>query len=229
MGKYFWMVAGIGFFSIFIQQISERSPVIFEAFSTDRADPIVEVAGLEPQIEIMREIAGEQGWTTICEGKSGELTVLHFAQTLWGRLSTGENDDATSDLMGGLGLLSSGGMNSMSRSGAREHGCDHPPDHFLSPILSGHEYDAHVEDGDIPLAFGTVEELQPVLDITESCGLVGARVREFAEGEREALRVEEDPSLVVVSIDHSPDLSAAEFYCAGALISRYFSGLEDTN
>ncbi len=210
----FWIIAAIGLGSILIVQVSEQSPRFPEVFTESDSDRVIEVTGLPPQIAVIREIASDAGWNTVCENTSGEVTTLHFAPGLWARIDP--NDEVAGEL-----VMIAGSTSQMSRGQAKRGGCNQPQTGTSYSVGDG------PESKNVPIAYGLREELGPVVEIADACGVKQTRIRAFEPDEWGLLGIEEDPSIFVLSVDDIANSSDAQLMCAGALINRHYAELEN--
>lgn len=189
---------------IFVLGFAARSPIVFEAFAKNDDDFLMQLAGMPPQTDHMRAYADEQGWDVVCEGTSDGRTVLHFAPNIWLRLNDrGEHETHFMAEMAQVGL--SGGTITRRRSKAQ--GCDRYSG-WISPA----------EDmRDVPVGYGTREDLEPLLPIVRECGVKDARIREFTAEERESFGLMGVPEAMALAVEADGDLSGYHLTCAGAM------------
>lgn len=210
----FWIIAALGLGSILIYQVSEQSPRVPEVLFESDSDRVIEVTGLPPQIAVLREIASDAGWNIVCEDTSGEVTTLHLAPGLWARINP--DDEIAGEL-----VMIAGSTSQMSRGQSERRGCNQPQTGTSYSVADG------PESKNLPIAYGTREELGPVVEIANACGVKQARIRAFEPDEWELLGIEEDPSMFVFSVDDIANSSDAQLMCAGALINRHYAELEN--
>lgn len=134
----------------------------------------VTVAGMEPQITLIREVADEHGWVVACEGKSGKMTALGLSPSIWPWSS--ESKDIEEELIFISGFLSSGPSSMFQEK--EDCGLAAYESHSLQPVE---------EATDQILAIGTAEELVAYQEIAKSCELAGTRVQPITQTDRELL------------------------------------------
>jgi hypothetical protein len=122
-------------------------------------DPLVsvDVAGMEPQIAIIRHGAAERGWRISCEGRSGEERVI--------RLVFPSGTDAATVVAALEGLGSSTLYYSVERPAPES--CDQP--------------EPRGEPASPPvrvLGIGPRDVIEPLVSVARACGFVGAALRD---------------------------------------------------
>lgn len=129
------------------------------------APPIaVDVAGMEPQLAVVRRDVAERGWGIGCEGRSGEERVIRIV------FPAGTSEaaiDAYFDPYHHLG------------SSFRYYRAEDPPPRGCDrePSVSGSSTPWRV------LAIGPREMLEPLVPIARSCGFAAAAVRSRRDGD----------------------------------------------
>ncbi len=155
MKHAFWIVAIIGLGMVgFVQFSNQEGP-----------ERSFLVTGMQPQVDLMREIAKDEGWSITCEGKSGEMTVLRLSPGFFAGANSAEALDER------LSLIASS-TSGLTRAEAELSTCDVDPPQLSSP------------DGDYvnpAMAFGTLEMLDPYLEVARSCGFGDAAILPISE------------------------------------------------
>ena len=149
MDRVFWIVAvlGIGLVS-YVQLSDARGP-----------SKGLLVTGMSPQIEIIRDIASEEGWRIACEGTSGEMIAL------WVEPGFFADEDSEIDVRGKLSDLAS----TTSATKTAECSTKAPTGSIDHPTANP------------PLVLGDEKMLQPYLDLAKSCGFGDAVIAPIAE------------------------------------------------
>ena len=205
--KYlFWIFAVISLGVIGLQQHIEKVGNVSDIWDYDPYTRAIEVAGMHPQIELMKAVADDYSWEVRCEGMSGSMTVLHLVPKLWAWPSSDE------ELSGELAAIATG-----TGSPTQKEACDYPSDHF-GAVTGDPEFDA--------LAFGTREELEPLVPIAQDCEVQGAQVRPITEAERVYLGTELDDKLLVLGVDPDRGHDHGPIMCALIMANRLLAEAE---
>ena len=118
-------------------------------------------AGMPPQIDLIEDIASENGWTIDCRGRSDEMTVVRLAPGWWPAKGSHQDMDRS------LRSVASSVVPAADHRSAKG-GCDLPTDHVSLPIDG--------TEKSILFAVGPQDVLARYLRIARECGVEGARV-----------------------------------------------------
>jgi len=200
--KYvFWILAvlSIGLIAVYEQIEAFGNPA--ELLDYDPYVRAIEVAGMPPQIKLIREAADEYGWEVRCEGTSGHMTVLHFVPKFWAWPGSDQNFH---DELAAVSTTTGSPMN--------KDVCDYPRDHFIGVPVN--------ERNDIAIAFGTREELKVVRPIAAACGLKGVRLRRLTNAENEFCEADSPERLFALSVDFETDDAGGPMMCTAIMANR---------
>jgi hypothetical protein len=141
--------------------------VVLLALAAAASGPlVVDIAGMRPQLNVIRAEAAKNDWTIICTGRSGEEGVL--------RLHAGQGRP-TDSLHSFLDDPSRVGSSEWVDGFGGERlpaSCNHNP-----PVVSGGGATAGV------LAAGSHDELRPALRVARQCGYSKAVIRPWLKGD----------------------------------------------
>lgn len=191
-----------------IAQILEEDPDYFA--HPAKSDGYLSAAGMEPQIELIREIADDHGWEVVCEGTSGEMTTLALGPTWWPWRS---NPQTVSEV---IFVVATGG--GTTRNAPEDPNCGYSGGF-------GEPKSWHDESRDIPIAIAPADEVGPYLAIARACGFAQARTAPLAAEDRAFLldngwdAYPEDWLAVYIGADEYE--RGGPMMCAGTMIGRY--------
>ena len=136
--------------------------------SVAAASPVaVDVAGMAPQLAIIRRDAAERGWRISCEGRSGEEGTLRLAFPPDVRRESVEAYFDPNHYVGSSAYF-------YSRADELPEHCDHDPTRIIS-----------AESSQV-LAAGPRDTLAPLVGLARDCGFGAALVRERREADIQA-------------------------------------------
>jgi hypothetical protein len=116
-----------------------------------------DVAGMEPQLSIIRRDAAERGWRISCEGRSGEERVIRIV------FPTPTSQASIAPYFDHLGSS----MRYYSREQPAPEGCD--------------QSEPQIATGSAPvrmLEIGPRSRIEPLVSVARACGYAGAALRE---------------------------------------------------
>lgn len=161
------------------------------------------VAGMEPQIKLVREIVLEEGWQISCEGRSGEMTTLLIFSTRGKQSGSVEEIDEKLFEVGSSTTAVFG-------SDIRNKSCNIQP-----PAVTSDR-----PDQDSPLAFGSREDLSTYLDTAISCGFRDARLAPISSADADILQFEVPSDWVALYGGKNSDSRYGPSICYLKMIER---------
>lgn len=203
MHRVFWIIAILVVSSVLL--FGRVQAGSFRSFSEIWEGPsgAIVVTGLEPQIQLIEQVAGSNGWGVDCKRPDGQLTLVQLTPSFWARFS--EEPDWQSE----LSLLATSTAKLRAPSGGKaECGAGNPMSSSRSLDPEGSQ--------DILIGYGTDAELEPVFRIAKLCGLSGLQLRPLTDPEKAWVGdlVSPDRQGVGVVLDNS---NKNEYVCFGAL------------
>ena len=201
MAKPFWAIAILFFGTLGLSQWLATAEI--------KIDGAILASGMEPQVELIRKIASENGWKIECEGTSSRMTVLRIAP---GILPWKASEDALwNELSAVATSLSSAARIASTTS------CDLPADQFK---LTWNDPDS--PDSKVIFGVGPREELEPLLSIARACEIIGARLTDGPPAEQDVYLGEVPSDWVGLEIDPKLNLEAGPAECLILLGNREF-------
>ena len=149
---------------------------------------IVDIAGMPPQLNVIRSAAAKNGWAIICEGRSGEEGTLRL------RARRGASSEALRIFVDDPNRVGSGDWVDGFGGDHLPTSCDHEP-----PVVSGDGEELSV------LEAGLAAEVGPALPIAKACGYSLAVIRLWRDTDMPG--VQKPAAEEWVSLDAGPNAS----------------------
>jgi hypothetical protein len=171
------------------------------------SDGAILALGMQPQVELMREIASDNGWTAGCQGKSGSMIVLRITPGILPWKSS--NDALWEELSPVATSLSSAPRSPNTAS------CDLPADH----------YEAIWTDPDKKQIAGVGPriEMEPLITIAQACDVKGARLTDGPPAQQDIYEEDIPSDWVGIEIDPRLNPETGPFSCFMILANREFN------
>lgn len=164
--KYiFWSLCAFGLAAVFVVQ----------RLSEEEDQHAIIVAGMAPQLDVIREIADGAGWRANCEGTAGEMTTLRFAPGLWAD-DASAGQDALYDAFSRVASLT----NIVTGEQATGPDCSLPAPEIVS----------EPSGAPLALAVGTPDELAAYQEIAASCTIAETSIGPVTDDYRAMVETE---------------------------------------
>jgi len=170
MERAFWIIAVLGLGTIIGSRFVDASA--FEAI-WDGPEGAIVARGLPPQIELITKAAEDSGWAVKCEAIDGELTVVEFTPTLQAHFRSGQEAYERVSIF----ATSSAYLNYPSVDGEK---CGSGPSGASKGV-------GHSTLDEVLAGYGTLAELEPLMQVAEQCDLRDLRMRPLTKDEVEWL------------------------------------------
>ena len=196
MAKPFWAIAIIMIELIGAQQW-------FATTETEVDSAILEM-GVDPQSELIRQIASENGWTVECEGSFGRMTVLRLSSRIipW----KASEEAIWSDLSSVATSLSAAARIADTTA------CNVPANHL--------RINWDDPDDKVIVGVGPPEMLEPLIAIDQASEVAGARLPEEPPAQQTVYSGEVPNDWVGLDVDPSLNLETGPFSYLLLLSSR---------
>ena len=141
---------------------------MFLAFvgGTSAAPLVVDISGMPPQLEVIRNAAIRNGWKVTCEGRSGEEGVVRLSAP------AGQSSDRLRAFVDDPNRVGSGDWVDGFGGDRLTASCDHAP-----PVVAGDRESIRV------LEAGLAAEVGPALPIAKACGYSDAVIRPWRDSD----------------------------------------------
>jgi hypothetical protein len=164
--------------------------ILLLALAAATAGPlIVDIAGMPPQLEVIRNAAVRNGWKVTCEGRSGEEGVIRLSAP------SGESSDRLRAFVDDPNRVGSGDWVNGFGGDHLTASCDHEP-----PVVQGDGESISV------LEAGLAAEVGPALEIATACGYANAVIRPWLDSDMPGAT--KPASQEWVSLDAGPNASS---------------------
>lgn len=202
MAKPFWALGIIALSLLLLSQ--------WFASGNAKPDDAILASGMTPQVELVREIAAENGWKVTCVGRTRRMTVLRIVPGLlpW----KASHDEIWDELVHISTSLSNAPRISL------ESGCDLPASTYESTWTD--------PEKKAIIGVGPIEELEPLLAIARECEVRGARLTEGPPTQQNFYSGDVPEDWVGLEVDPRLNLETGPFSCLVQLANREFSASE---
>jgi hypothetical protein len=145
--------------------LAATPPAAAAAPAADRSPPVaVDVAGMAPQLAVIRSDAAGRGWRITCEGNSGEERVIRIA------FPAGTSRETVMAYFGPGMIGSTMSYYSLARPAPESCDRQEPGQGSGDPVRL--------------LGFGPRAVIEPLVGVARSCGYAGAGIRVRRRGDR---------------------------------------------
>ncbi|GAA5045735.1 hypothetical protein GCM10023208_00500 [Erythrobacter westpacificensis] len=205
MSRPFWALAIVALVLVGASQWVSRTGTWENGATGD--DGAIMALGMQSQIDLMREVASDNGWTVDCEGTSGSMTVLRMTP---GFLPWKSSNDAVWKELSPVATA----LSSVPRS-AEPAGCD-----LSSSFYEGNWIE--VDEKQI-IGVGPRNEMEPMIAIAESCEAKGVRLTDGPPARQDIYAGDIPSDWVGVQIDPRLNPATGPFECLMILTNREFN------